>query len=298
MEVWRTWPESPAAKAGIRSGDHIIKLGDTAIADITSASTAMRGFEPTKEIKIIVVRDDKELALTADLTTMPESILSSIDLGNDERVKTSEPRDLETLKLPQFPQDAKYLTPDKKPASPGLLIWLAENGEKEEAALAKVWQASCDAEGVVLLLARPAGENGWEFDDLEYLDQLARTAKSRFVADPQRTIIAGSGKAGQLAYALGLRRAEDFSGVIADNAPIPRTMKIPENSPSAMLSLLTVLPANSSFTPLVKQDIEQLRKAGFPVSVLERSAATDENEQLNATTRAAIVRWIAGLRRF
>jgi len=74
-------------------------------------------------------------------------------------------------------------------------------------------------------------------------------------------------------------------------------MKIPENSPGAALSLLTILPANSSFAPLVKQDIAQLRKAGFPVSVLERPAATDDNQQLDATTRAAITRWIAGLNR-
>ncbi|MDZ4657910.1 MAG: PDZ domain-containing protein [Bythopirellula sp.] len=295
--VGHVWPESPAASAGIRAGDRLTKLGDTQIANLAAAIVVMKALQPEEKITIVVVRDEKELKLTAELTTVTEVILSSIDLGNEEKVASSEPRELETLKLPQFPQEAKFLAPEKESAAPGLLIWLAEKGEKDEAALAKAWQASCDAEGMVLLLARPGGENGWEFEDLEYLDQLARTARGRFDADPQQTVIAGSGKAGQLAYALGLRRAEDFSGVIADNAPLPRTMKIPENSPGAALSLLTILPANSSFAPLVKQDIAQLRKAGFPVSVLERPAATDDNQQLDATTRAAITRWIAGLNR-
>ncbi len=296
--VAHVWPESPAASAGMRAGDRLTKLGETKITNLATALLAMKGLQPEKEIAVVVVRDEKELKLTAELATVPEGILSRIDFGSEEKVAASEPRELETLKLPQFPQEAKFLAPEKKSAAPGLLIWLAEQDEKEELALVKAWQASCDAEGLVLLLARPGGENGWEFEDLEYLDQLARTARGRFDADPQRTVIAGSGKAGQLAYALGLRRAEDFSGVIADNAPLPRTMKIPENSPGAALSLLTILPANSSFAPLVKQDIAQLRKAGFPVSVLERPAATDDNQQLDATTRAAITRWIAGLRRF
>jgi hypothetical protein len=123
-------------------------------------------------------------------------------------------------------------------------------------------------------------------------------AKGKFNADPLRTVIAGSGKAGQLAYALGLRRADELSGVIADNAPLPRTLTIPDNSPSNQLSLLTIVPANSSFAPLVKQDITQLREKGFAVSILERPAATDDGQLLDAKTRAAVARWIAGLRRF
>jgi hypothetical protein len=48
----------------------------------------------------------------------------------------------------------------------------------------------------------------------------------------------------------------------------------------------------------VKHDIEQLREAGFAVSLLDRPATEGENEVLDAATQAAIARWIAGLRRF
>ncbi len=296
--VAHVWPGSPAARAGVEIADRLTKINDTEIAHLPAALAALRALQPEEEIKLTIMRDDKERELSTELTTLPDNILTSVDLDQQGSLKPAEPRELETLKLPQFPQEAKFLMPDKNPDQPGLLVWLPEKGEEEEAALAKSWQAVCDAQGLVLLMPRPSGEDGWQFEDLEYLDNLVRMAKGKFNADPQRTVIAGSGKAGQVAYALGLRRADELSGVIADNAPLPRTLTIPDNSPSNQLSLLTIMSANSSFAPLVKQDITQLREKGFVVSILERPAATDEGQLLDAKTRAALVRWIAGLRRF
>lgn len=296
--VAHVWPGSPAARAGVEIADRLTKINDTEIAHLLAALATLRALQPEEEIKLTIMRDDKERELSTELTTLPDNILTSVDLDQQGSLKTTEPRELETLKLPQFPQEAKFLTPDNKPDQPGLLVWLPEKGEDEETALAKAWQAVCDSQGLVLLMPRPSGEDGWQFEDLEYLDNLVRMAKGKFNADPLRTVIAGSGKAGQLAYALGLRRADELSGVIADNAPLPRTLTIPDNSPSNQLSLLTIMPANSSFAPLVKQDITQLREKGFAVSMLERPAATDEGQLLDAKTRAALVRWIAGLRRF
>jgi serine protease Do len=296
--VAHVWPGSPAARAGVEPSDRLTKINDTEIAHLLAALATLRALQPEEEIKLTIMRDDKERELSAELTTLPDNILTSVDLDQQGALKPAESHELETLKLPQFPQEAKFLTPDSKPNQPGLVVWLPEKGEKEEAALAKAWQAVCDAQGLVLLMPRPSGEDGWQFEDLEYLDNLVRMAKGKFNADPLRTVIAGSGKAGQLAYALGLRRADELSGVIADNAPLPRTLTIPDNSPSNQLSLLTIVPANSSFAPLVKQDITQLREKGFAVSILERPAATDDGQLLDAKTRAAVARWIAGLRRF
>jgi S1-C subfamily serine protease len=290
------WPESPAAKSGVKKGDLLTKLGDTETPNLAAALTAMKALQVGDEAKLTVRRDDNELSLTAKLGNLPENVLSSIDLPQ-EATGAITPRELESLKLPQFPQEAKFIKAAKKTALPGLVVWLLEKGETEKS-LVEAWQGTCDRDGLVLLIARPASEDGWQFDDLEYLDELARTARGKFSADPQRTIIAGRDKAGQLAAVLGLRRRGDFSGLITDNAPLPRTLKVPENKPEGQIAVLTIVPRNSTFTPLIKNDVTQLREAGFAVSLLDRPAAKGETAEFDPATQAAMARWIAGLRRF
>ena len=97
-----------------------------------------------------------------------------------------------------------------------------------------------------------------------------------------------------MAYALAFKERRTFSGVIADNAPLPRTLKVPENSPSGSLAVLSILPGNSTFASLVKHDNEQLRQEGYPVSQFDRPASS----HLDDSTSATIGRWIAGLNRF
>jgi serine protease Do len=290
------WPDSPAAKSGVKQGDLLTKLGESELPNLAAALAAMKALQVGDDVKIGITRDESEMSLTSKLGNLPENVLSSIDLPQ-ETFGAVTPRELESLKLPQFPQEAKYIKPAKKTANPGLVFWLLEKGE-EEKSLVEAWQGICDRDGLVLLIARPALEDGWQFDDLEYLDELARTARGKFSADPQRTIIAGRDKAGQLAAVLGLRRRGDFSGLITDNAPLPRTLKVPENKPEGQIAVLTIVPRNSTFTPLIKNDVTQLREAGFAVSLLDRPAAKGEAAEFDPTTQAAIARWIAGLRRF
>jgi S1-C subfamily serine protease len=290
------WPDSPAAKAGVKAGDLLTKLGDTETSNLASALSAIRALQVGDEVKLTVARDDNEISLAAKLGNLPENVLTSIELPQ-EAIGAVTPRELESLKLPQFPQEAKFIKPAKKTALPGLVVWLLEKGE-EEAALVQAWQGICDRDNVVLLIARPASEDGWQFDDLEYLDELSRTARGKFSVDPQRTIIAGRNKAGQLAAALGLRRRGDFSGLITNNAPLPRTMKVPENKPEGQMAVLTLVPRNSMFMPLIRHDVTELREAGFAVSVLDSPAVKGEAAEFDPATQAAIARWIAGLRRF
>lgn len=291
------WPDSPAAKANFRAGDRLAKLGESDVNNLAAALEAMKGFQPGEEIDVTVIRDEKETQLKAKLDTLPEDILSNIDLENLKLPTGKLPDEPEVFKLPQFPQEAKYLAPNNTDSPRGLLLWLAAD-EKEEQALLTAWRNVCEKDGLILLVARPGSENGWQMDDLEYLDQLARNARSRFAVDSQRVVIAGRDKGGQLAYALGLRRRQEFSGIIADNAPLPRTSKVPDNTPGSSLAVLTILPKGSNFTPLVRNDVQQLQKAGFPVTLVERPSKITGDSAIDSGLQQMIARWIVGLRRF
>lgn len=57
----------PAANAGIKDGDRIMKIGDEAIRDIYGYMRALQERKPGETVKIVVVRDGKELTLDVKL---------------------------------------------------------------------------------------------------------------------------------------------------------------------------------------------------------------------------------------
>ena len=274
IKVRAVWPDSPAAAAGILNNDLVTKIGDHFVTSLPMAWAAMQNMQPAETIQISLMRGEQELSLQAKLSKLPETILSeeyftvpTADNTEQEAAISSEPLEPQLLKLPEFSQEAFYLEP--KTSQRGLLIWLGSGKADEEGALFDAWQEICQHSGITLLVARPGSEAGWQSEDLEYLEQLSKLAIARFRPSPRQTVMGGHGKGGQLAYALAIKQRRAIGGIIADNAPLPRTLKLPENSPSGLLAVLSILPHNSTFATLVKHDTQQLREAGYPVSQLE-----------------------------
>src|SRR5690606_14261382 len=56
--------ESPAALAGLRAGDVIIELAETAVGNIYDYTYILSGLRPAEAVKIKVLRDGKELTLS------------------------------------------------------------------------------------------------------------------------------------------------------------------------------------------------------------------------------------------
>jgi membrane-associated protease RseP (regulator of RpoE activity) len=58
---------SPAQKAGLKAGDIIVRFDDTEIADLQAMSDALHERKPDDVVKITVLREGKEVVLTATL---------------------------------------------------------------------------------------------------------------------------------------------------------------------------------------------------------------------------------------
>lgn len=69
MGVTDVRKDSPADKAGIRSGDIIIKFGDRSIENVYDYTYALGDFSPGDIVTVVVLRDNEELALELELGT-------------------------------------------------------------------------------------------------------------------------------------------------------------------------------------------------------------------------------------
>ncbi len=60
-------PDSPAARAGIQSGDVILKIADTAITNLEGLADALRRHRPGETVSITILREETELELKVQL---------------------------------------------------------------------------------------------------------------------------------------------------------------------------------------------------------------------------------------
>jgi serine protease Do len=298
--VRAVWPDSPADRAGIQSGDRIIRLGSENVQTLGEAVAQLNAKSPDDELPVKLLRDEEELEFDIELTDLPTEILSASDLpsaGNETDSNEDEELKLEELKLPEMPQTARYIKSDEDGPQPGLLIWLGASGEESANSLADSWQRTCRRDRLVLLMPEPAAA-GWSRDDLEYLARLLQTAVRRFNADPRRIVVAGEGKGGQLAYALGFGARKLVRGVVAVDSPLPRTLELPDNSPNERLAILTIESPDTPLSILMRQDRQKLAEAGYPATQVSRRGNDDAPAPLDSTTRAKVARWIDALDRF
>jgi len=76
--------KSPAVKAGIKSGDVILKVDDTEIASDRDLAKVIAGMQPGKDVNLSIIRDGKPQTVTVTLGTLPtdKAQLASADQGS------------------------------------------------------------------------------------------------------------------------------------------------------------------------------------------------------------------------
>ena len=64
---------SPAAKAGIKPGDVIVKIGDNDVASVQDLPGILRQSKPGDEVNVMVKRDKNDVTLKVKLTGPPQT---------------------------------------------------------------------------------------------------------------------------------------------------------------------------------------------------------------------------------
>lgn len=293
------WPDSPADLAGLRAGDRITKFDDSTISAASNMQKQLLAAHPRQTVSVTASRADQTMPFEVTLSEIPDTSMTATDLESFRKQRAAAgagPADLVTLKVPEFEQEALYYAPKLAAAQqPGLLLWLGNGDRQTTQSLVDQWRSACDRDRLILMVAPPKPNASWATDDAAYLRQLVRLAVRQFRVDRRRLVAIGAGKAGQLAYALALGGRSRFGGVVGIDAPLPRTLKLRDASPSHRMAVMIVQSPESGFTPLVRRDLAALREAGYPTTKLMRPVGTAGESEIDNATRSSMSRWLVGL---
>jgi predicted esterase len=297
------YPNSPAAKAGIKAGDHVESIDGNKVESIQSAIEAMNSLTPGAEIAVRLRRDDKPIDATIESDRLPTSAPSELPAAYAKlppppaEGTAKAALEIRDLKLAEFPQSCRVYLPPSHTAgrAAGVLLWLHAPGEPPNDDLFRQWQSICDRDGLIFVAPSAAEPSRWERTELEYLRRLTERVLAEYHVDRQRVVILGQEGGGALAYYLALMSRELFTGVATTAAALPRTIDPPQTKPTSRLAVFAGLPSDDRRLAQSQAGLKKLADAGYPVTA---AAVANASGKLSVDEREQLARWIDSLDRF
>jgi serine protease Do len=295
------YPDSPAAKAGLKSGDVLISIDGhpTATRDALVERTA--ALEIGTNVKLVARRTAE--TLTFDLTpvieptTIPDTLPAARE-ASAPGAEASEDRPQTgsfAVKLAEYKNECSAYVPENYDAraSYGLVVWLHPPGGAKDDELLARWREPCDAQNLILLAPRAANPERWMPPEVDFVAKAVAQIRKQYNIDPQRVVVQGQQAGGSLAYMVAFLHRDVVRGVAAIDAPFMG--RIPENDPATRLTIFTTTAKKANFAEPIANGIEQFRKLKYTLTVVDQGETARD---LDANEFAELLRWIDSLDKF
>ena len=300
--VRMVYTDSPAAAAGIQTGDRIVEINDTKVATVDDAIQTLNNVAAETKVTVRLIRDGKPLDLSLAAAPLPNNIPSELPTaiappaagGPEAKAAAGE---LTDLTLPEFKHACRVYVPGSHSAGQplGALLWLQAPGDAKADDIIHDWQKICDRDGIVLIVPMPKDSDHWERTDLEYLHRLLERVTTQYKIDPRRVVVGGQGATGSIAWHLGLASRDMVRGIATTAAPLSRQIKVPPNDPAQRLAIFAAIPPKKDAAAQIAQGLKSVADAGYNVATITTVTTTG---QFSDAEREELARWFDSLDRF
>ena len=301
-KIRHVFKDSPAAQAGLKPADLILKVGDQAITDSISLRDGISRVRPGDTVTLSVKTGAAEpRPVTIKLGSIPETIPAELERAfiaapakADEPAAGEEAKKLATgLITETFPGHDQnywaYVPQDYNPAAQyGLIVWLHPAGDTHEAAVLKAWKAHCEERGIILLAPKAKSTMSWTANEAQFIKELTEDFLKKYSIDRRRVALHSMGATGGLAYALAFQERAIYRAVL--NIQTVLRLPPPDNEPDFSLQLFLVGMEKDPLHKGVKANAEALRKLKFPV--VYRQLAGEVTEYPAEPAVAEFARWL------
>jgi len=319
-EVRYVYPDSPAAKAGIKAGDRIMKIGvggamPAVFTGRDQLSARLATMPVGSEVKLEVVHKDgnKTETITLKLAAVPDIVpdqlpekasakkaLEPIKGAGDQPKPKDKKVETGFLKRTNAGRDHDYYVYVPEDYDPNysyaLLLWLHPVGKGKEAdieAVKDAWKDICMDHHIILVAPKAEGENGWVGSESDVVVQIVNDVMGQYMIDKKRVIAHGMGVGGQMAYYLGFGARDLIRGVATTGAALANQPK--DNSVVQPLSFFIVAGGKNPLVEDIRTGKGKLVEKKF--SVVYREIPNMAHQYLTEQTLGDLVRWIDSLDR-
>lgn len=281
------WPDGPAAKAGVRSGDVIESVAMNGADDASEAEPlpvgspeVLAGFLGGVEIGAtvrLVVRRDAEV-VPIDIATIAVAGTLPADVPPLPGATGARARRLEA---PEVAKPPIAVLPDGDANQPlGVLVYFGpppgavdpqvggrNGGADADQAFAEPWKAAVARHRVAVILPAAEDPQRWARGDIAAVARAIDSLASRRPIDRSRVAFAGRGAGGGFAFVAAEALGPAARGVALLDSALPRQATIEPAEPGRSRWVLFGQSADQAL-PRLAADRQRLTDNGFPVGML------------------------------
>ncbi len=265
------YPDSPAAKAGLKTRDRIVRFNNSEVTDAGMLADLVHRLRPKQPATLVFLRADAATTVQVKLANIPNSVPGKLNSAIIPRINNDESS---RLKIGRFTQDVPAYqhsfwayVPDNYNADYQytLMVWIHPNDDTMEAALYKQWNPICEQRGIIILAPKAAQIGGWTLDEDKFIKDMIEQFLQNYSIDTTRIFVHGFSSGGRFAYHLAFKHRKLIRGVAV--AAQPLRGRLPENHPDYQLQFHLVCGDNDNLYPLFQRTATVLRQMKFPTSL-------------------------------
>lgn len=331
LRVRYVYPDSPAAKAGIKPGDVVAKLSKEEIRDLRRLRTKMAEAQPGEEAQFEIRHGEETKTLKIELAKLPTAIPPSdvppahepakpeekpaekpkekpevkpAEKDGDaekpkpfEKEKTEKPKELQKgafkLEGDDIEGEVWAYVPEgyNKRVAHGLVIWLHGSEGFDGQKLAASWKPLCDRYDLILV-APKSQTTYWRSRDWMDLRPVLTQLARGYAIDPLRVVVAGRESGGSLACLTAFNLPRVIQAVVTIDGPLAGRM--PEQEAPTSLPFFVGRSQKSRVAGAVEETLGRLKELKYPVTLKELGP---QPRDLTDEELGEIARWIDALDR-
>ena len=291
------YPESPAAKAGLKPGDKITHALGQAVADVVAVHEKLAGLEPKQKVSLKITRGGEELNVELSPTSQPTKIPAELPpLATLPQAANRPAVGVVEVKLPEAKNACFAYVPENyhPEQAAGLVIWLTPPGELKSEAIAERWKSAASQQGLIVLVPRPVDAGKWEATEVEFIGKVADDIAKTYNIDKQRVAVLGEQSGGGIAWLFANNQPQRIRGLGLIDATLPPIQQLPENEPLQRWSLYISVGGKKPSAAGVRAVAKKLTELKFPVTLLDQEEALSPQ---NEKQTAEFARWVDTLDR-
>ncbi len=263
--------DSPAATAGVRQGDRLVKLDGQPVVDVKRALAVLGEHQPGDAVKIAVARGDKTVELTATLAAQPEAVPpDALPAAHDAPAGEPAPAPRPGVRRLEIPDRANEIWVDvpktyDRRIPHGLVVWLPPPGEFDHQGFFDDFRAAGEGSELLLAVVRSSRPSKWLVGEASLVQQVLDQLRQSYAIDPARVVVGGQQGGGTLAYRVAFAGREVVRAVAAVEAPA--LARPPENEPPYRLAFFVGKSDGSDVADRIDANVSLFRRMKYPVTI-------------------------------